>query len=574
MTHILVKSGRVIVQGGRVLTSQGGAPCCCGPGEDACWLVVLACNCRNLRSARVLALDSPGLETAWPYQDRRSGVVVSIGGVCYQFMAATTIYPTGLDPIDWADFDGITYESCSESPCNTQPPCDCDLGFAWSLSNGIYPPGIGFECLQSFDVCGIERIDASFSRSFYRVDEDVDDNEIHERLITVAASGVIEEVNNGPQVVSIEGSGRTSGRNTFFGRDWEWDISQTYTNDDLTRSSVLSGFINSVNRPSPGAFMLYEESGPPGATFGQGWPQSLGGMVLCCCTVRDGSDGANSYTLVSHSSASMTLTGFRVNAFYERESFFLGDPRERAKIQVSVSASLRYTLVGGIVIEDEDCDRPPPSIAIACSPEAIPQQITYDPLDVPAWANTIRRPESEELYIPTGIVSDDEPVQVFSLDETCPEPPNPTGDIYWIRGCRGSSLITEVPVPQGEQQPPVFKTVGYRPGPGMSPGEGHVRIGELGQGGCVWSVGAQPTTEVMDTEPEVILESRPVSCLRVPSTLVDPRPACRDKDAGGGVGPSDINLTAPVDPALQAEIDRQEMMRTGQRPGGCSQCGG
>lgn len=32
MTHILVRDGRVITQGGRVLTSAGGAPCCCGPG--------------------------------------------------------------------------------------------------------------------------------------------------------------------------------------------------------------------------------------------------------------------------------------------------------------------------------------------------------------------------------------------------------------------------------------------------------------------------------------------------------------------------------------------------------------
>jgi hypothetical protein len=46
-------------------------------------------------------------------------------------------------------------------------------------------------------------------------------------------------------------------------------------------------------------------------------------------------------------------------------------------------------------------------------------------------------------------------------------------------------------------------------------------------------------------------------------------------DAGGGVTPSDINLTAPpIDPALQAEIDRQAQMRTGQFPGRCPSCGG
>jgi len=32
MTHIIVKDGRVAVSGGRVVTSAGGAPCCCGEG--------------------------------------------------------------------------------------------------------------------------------------------------------------------------------------------------------------------------------------------------------------------------------------------------------------------------------------------------------------------------------------------------------------------------------------------------------------------------------------------------------------------------------------------------------------
>jgi hypothetical protein len=38
MTHILVKDGRVVVQGGRVLTTANGAPCCCdgGGGDPPC----------------------------------------------------------------------------------------------------------------------------------------------------------------------------------------------------------------------------------------------------------------------------------------------------------------------------------------------------------------------------------------------------------------------------------------------------------------------------------------------------------------------------------------------------------
>ena len=90
MTHILVKSGRVIVQGGRVLTSQGGAPCFCGP--EGCVIVLLpCCSCPG---SLAYMRDTPQVQAVWPFDTRDDGRIVRmLDGRCYRYVATVPEIP-------------------------------------------------------------------------------------------------------------------------------------------------------------------------------------------------------------------------------------------------------------------------------------------------------------------------------------------------------------------------------------------------------------------------------------------------------------------------------------------------
>lgn len=357
MTHILAKSGRVVVQGGRVLTSEGGAPCCCGGGPGAgCYVIVLACGCDDLTQARMIDATDPALIAAWPYEDRRAGVVVSIGGVCYRFIAAMQAADDLFPLLDFADYDGVTYESCEVSPCSDQGGCGC------SPLDVIITDGISiflnYDCTDSLRACGVARIEAATQRTASRVREVFDPNEADQakdERVEVTASGVIEGSTGGGGVVQLTGTGRAYGSRAFDGSSW--DVTQTY--DGLDSDEQSSFYDDSVfTSVAPYARLLRDLD--PGDGFavtsvGAEGPEST--RAVCCC-----SDGFSDPFGGSNWSSSASLSLLRSSATFTHTQDFAGFGdgvvQWTETLTVNVTGSRRLTLTNGAVIEDNDCDNP------------------------------------------------------------------------------------------------------------------------------------------------------------------------------------------------------------------------
>lgn len=349
MTHILVKSGRVIVQGGRVLTSQGGAPCCCDIGGD-CWIIVLACNCDDLAQARRIRLPDPRIDAAWPYAERRAGVVVSIAGVCYRFLAAMQDPPDTMPILSFDHYDGITYSSCDESPCRLQPPCSCVSGFEAFFGTAYSgSPGAVYECVDPIEVCGIDRIEATISGRADEKREIVDSSLTpFETIIELEVSGTIV---SGRQLIDVSGIGTSVG----FDDDGAWDYSEEYA--DPSDSSVANAFYSrSVSFSLGPSLALLSGNAPVDSSAGirQGDPASL----ACCCNTTETLSTADR---VTRSSVSLSLLRSEVDVFFEVTAYTGTD---RSQVSTITTRSARYTvtrrifLTDGTVIEDDDCDRP------------------------------------------------------------------------------------------------------------------------------------------------------------------------------------------------------------------------
>ena len=587
MTHILVKSGRVVVQGGRVLTSQDGAPCCCGPGgSDECYLILLRCNCNDLTQSVAVGIPTV-LDQAWPYQDRRAGVVVEFGSTCYRFIAATTNLPDGIPMLDVADFTGNTYASCEESPCAGEPECECTRDRHIVTVPGFF--GIYYACMpNSTEVCGIDFVEYTVDRSarmFIRgrtgSGGDCNYYELHNIALNYTTS-YSQQVGH----FALSGSGSSSGIETRCGTNvdgpytyQEWDLHQQYTDADL----VINGG-DATNLIQPNYSMsTYNElliNGPPGTRTAL--PMQVGRVWDCCCRTerREDTPSGEDYTLAS-SRGFQNATRTRFSATYEKFNSWPGPTRYFFEYQISLSINRVWTLSNGWLIEDEDCDRPPFGIAVACDAQADPPSVVFDPLLIPEGITHVRpltqgsEPDAEIYYL-TGQVTELEPDALLPTETQCPEPPNPTNDVYRINICNSTTRAGGAVV-EGDVLIP--KVIGYRPGDGLQPGEGmvwaNIPVPTSSGNVCLRRVACQPTTQVV-TDAEIEYTSVPGNCRGQPVANVDPRQGCAGPvDGGGGVGPSDtLGLNAPQDPALQAELDRQAAMRTGQFPGRCPSCGG
>lgn len=534
-------------------------PCKCGPDDDpGCWLIVLPCNCRNLNLAKLIRADAPGIDDVWPFDDRRQGVVVSVAGVCYEFIAAVTTRPEGLGELDFDEFDR-TYPSCDESPCSAQPPCDCADGFTITLGNSVSAtPGAVYACARPLSLCGIERIEATYSGIAHHLfDDQVPSPDLSEENTVEVSAGCVWI--GASQLESVSGTGRARG----FDDDREWDIEQSYTDPNTPGLTGRLRQLTIGNTLLPGvALLIFSPDGNNSA----GIPQSMAGVAACCCQ-----DGDSTPTRESSwtSSASLTLTQSRVVISWAETQWTTADRDTVAaerRTEVVVQSSRRIVLTSGAVIEDEECDRPDPLLARACDPEAPTQQQPYDPLQLADGVRTLVDPATGVRYRPTDEPTELPAVPLLPSMEDCPDPPDEPA-VYRINQCNSTNPVGSAYEAVGTELIP--RTVGYRPAEGMQPGEGHVRVNLPGAQGCLFGYAVQPTAIELSEEPELILTSIAGGCRGRPAVNVDPRGRCRDVDVGGDGGPSDaddVNLTN--DPALLGEVARQ------QTAYGCSGCGG
>ena len=68
-----------------------------------------------------------------------------------------------------------------------------------------------------------------------------------------------------------------------------------------------------------------------------------------------------------------------------------------------------------------------PSIAVACDPESVPDEITYDVRLIPRWVTTIIDPTTGIRYVPTSTPSEESPTGFVPDIDGCEDPPDPTG---------------------------------------------------------------------------------------------------------------------------------------------------
>lgn len=120
MTHIIVKNGAVALQGGRIVTSAGGAPCCCdgGPSDDwpcdqiapSCFRVVLS----GWTASGLVTGDCffvPGFGSVFP-SDSRSLSVSGFDGTHYLFGAQSGVLFCSVvnERANNTSVQGIVYE--------------------------------------------------------------------------------------------------------------------------------------------------------------------------------------------------------------------------------------------------------------------------------------------------------------------------------------------------------------------------------------------------------------------------------------------------------------------------------
>lgn len=341
---------------GELLLDAG--PCGCGDTPAGCWLIVLACNCDDLNQSRMIDATDPAVIDAWPYADRRAGVVVSIGGVCYRFIAAMRA-PGDLFPVlDFAGYDGVTYASCDVSPCADQPSCGCG-GMDVSITDGI-TIFISYDCTETVEVCGVARIEASTQRTASRVTEVFDPqyaDQAADARVEVSASGVVEGQTGGGGVVTISGTGRAYGSRASDGQSW--DVTQSYDGAD---AGERTAFYNDSVFTSIGPYARLLRDLEPGDGFAQtrvGATQTFeASRAACCCS--DSVDGDGFGDTNWSSSASLSLLRSSASFTYTQDSAPAGDGSVAYSetLTVEVSGSRRITLTGGAVIEDDDCDNP------------------------------------------------------------------------------------------------------------------------------------------------------------------------------------------------------------------------
>lgn len=186
-------------------------------------------------------------------------------------------------------------------------------------------------------------------------------------------------------------------------------------------------------------------------------------------------------------------------------------------------------------------------IAVSCDGS---ETLTFDPAERPLNTNSCLRGETR--FTPTGGRSDLPPTPGLIWEEaTCP----PDDNVYRLNFCRSTrEAFSHRVTPQGQVIP---LTIGYTPGEGMAPGQGFCLFNYRPPGeDCVFLVAGQPTDELLEEMPDIVVTSiNGNSCRNIPTRIDDPRPGCNPQDAGGGGGPtSSPTSTSPNDQRIVDHI--------------------
>ncbi len=497
-----------------------GGPCLCDE-QRVCWLVVLPCNCDCPGSVRVVRLDA-ATDAVWPFESRVAGSAIETADGCFVLMGTTTQRPPGAGEI-LASAVIAVHPSCDAAPC-TDPPCPDQGGFAFTLGS----------CVGQRRISCLARVRVGYSvRGFFTNSEQ---GTLRKSII---ADGFyeLEADGGGSRLAAWAFQSRFRGRDEQ-GSTREWDYSQSVDQD--TPGPAASGFAPWM----AGHAVADAPAQPQAGALASDWTidllDDLTGLDGCNTRLElEGDTGlgwTGTFENRSHTTAAEAFSASSAIIDYP------GENRVRAAFSTVVRVQ-RVELVDGTVIEFEDCDEPMPSVAMACDADAEPQAITYDAQLLTGLGRTIIDIETDELYIPTTLPSDGEAIAFVENPDGCPDP-EPTGEIFRINRCNSAIQATGGEVVGDTVQP---RTIGYRVGEGMNPGEGFVYYPGVAENACLFRIPGQPTTEVLEEEPDIVLTSQPGVCSSQPVARIDPRPQCQQQDGGGGVGPSDSQ--ALIDPS-------------------------
>ena len=549
------------------VTDTDDAPCCCGPG--GCFVILLpCCSCPG---ALAYIEDSAQLAAAWPYESRNNGDVVVMGdGRCYRYIATVPDRPADAT-IEYSFASIVDFvSSCSDPQC-TNNDCVVAVGGLLQIFDPCGAIPTLYDCVESYrytySESGTGNLQLDPSSPFFEYNISAGTSFTGEWSLGQGATGEWTAFTRGTREGGLE-----------------WDYSESYDQSEgigvfpIGPEPAAEGRFANGNANVPPEVWSVSTDGfgsNPGST---GHNQTIDGANFCEQGVRRETTGNTTRTSIVNVVRSAFST--TVHASWTRtERFADGRIKERAYNRLTRRLSynnVRFT--SGIDVGDiesvDACEIPSTVIAYKCNaedPSDPSVQIIVDLAEVPDPGSLQYRAWYDgELYIVTGELAEGEPLEVvWTLDE-CEDDPSPTGDIYRINRCNSTQQAIGAQ-PNGNG-PPLPITIGYRPGDGLAPGEGFVRYRGIDGGGCLFSFPGQPTTQVLDEEPDLILTSQAGLCRSQPTFNIDPRPECQRQPGGGGVTPSDdLNI---IDPALQAELDRQAMSRSGQYPGRCPSCGG
>jgi hypothetical protein len=363
MTHIIVKDGRVAVSGGRVVTSAGGAPCCCDGG--ACYIIMLACGCDDLRQALYTPVGS-AIDLAWPYADRLAGRAISVNGVCYRYIGSTTTVPPFADLLSGAA--GTVYDSCDDSPCSDQAACPpCPGGFVATLANGVgFPVQFLWECVQSFRVECVASIEVVYSATATETFTESNAGQVlneHSVQLAVDFTATFTGAGSASNYSVTESSAGYARRYSPSGGLTDedvWDYQDTHTTGistgDLYSESVSQSLL-------PGVRVFGASGSDITNGVGFGVPSSSNALLqspfVCNGSFNEtttAGDGATT-TQASSSSVSHSPTASSVSVT-SRKLDTDGDYFVDLEWASSIQVARRITLVDGTVIDLVQCDGP------------------------------------------------------------------------------------------------------------------------------------------------------------------------------------------------------------------------
>ena len=506
--------------------------CCCD--DPTCLLVLLPCGCDCPLTLGLMPL-TPDADANWPADQREIGSVIETRTLgCWRLMGSTD-EPIAGTHIDASQIVAV-HENCDAVECEGGDCDDDDRGDVYTIQNGA-------PCLESMiQTRCIKRVVVGWYASGYRRLNEERTGEDYSEWSYAVASGTYELTDSDPDL-HPPGFAQTDWEfeTLLIGGDSDgdsWNIQQQFTDTSVGWSG---------NGPQPESasysfnFPFQPVSGQvPISSFAPldpDYPIDLD--EPCNETIEwDDFDDGGSRGEVTHRGTMMH------NRSTSEVAIRVEYPESPSPLKTVVSASLivririlELELVDDTVLTFDECDEPAPSIAVACDPESVPDEITYDVRLIPRWVTTIIDPTTGIRYVPTSTPSEESPTGFVPDIDGCEDPPDPTGDVYKIYRC-GTSTHIEYTLSNGPPSDPssiVAQTIGYIPGDGLLPGQGRVGYTSLGAGNCLYSFQGQPSTEVLTEAPDVIVTSLPGTCAGWPAAISDTRSQCQPS---GNVDPT------------------------------------